>query len=76
MYIEDVATKTIHYIYDVDDNKHHVMKVEKIDNVTSGDAYIRLVRAIGACPPESVGGSPTTPTSSQPLQTPSTNCTI
>jgi hypothetical protein len=58
MYIEDVATKTVHYIYDVDDNWHHVMKVEKIDDVTSGEAYLRLVRAIGACPPESVGGFP------------------
>ena len=28
--LEDVGTKTIHYIYDFGDNWHHVIKVEKI----------------------------------------------
>ncbi len=56
--IEDVGTKTIHYIYDFGDNWHHVIKVEKIDDVMSGTDYPRLVRAIGACPPEDVGGFP------------------
>ena len=54
--IEDVGTKTIHYIYDFGDNWHHVIKIEKIDGSIAGAAYPRLVRAIGACPPEDVGG--------------------
>lgn len=56
--LEDVGTKTIHYIYDFGDNWHHVVKVEKIDDAIPGAAYPRLVRAIGACPPEDVGGFP------------------
>ena len=54
--LEDVGTKTIHYIYDFGDNWHHVIKVEKIDDARPGEGYPRLVRAIGACPPEDVGG--------------------
>jgi hypothetical protein len=56
--VEDVGTKTIHYIYDFGDNWHHVIKVEKIDDAMPGADYPRLVRAIGACPPEDVGGFP------------------
>jgi hypothetical protein len=54
--LEDVGTRTIHYIYDFGDDWHHVIKVEKIDNALPGAEYPRLVRAIGACPPEDVGG--------------------
>ncbi len=32
--LEDIGTKTIHYIYDFGDNWHHVVKVEKIDDAT------------------------------------------
>lgn len=56
--IEDTGTKTIHYIYDFGDNWHHVIRVEKIDDAIPGADYPRLVRAIGACPPEDVGGVP------------------
>ncbi|WP_246831585.1 plasmid pRiA4b ORF-3 family protein [Thioclava sp. L04-15] len=56
--LEDVGTRTIHYIYDFGDNWHHVIKVEKIDDAIPGVLYPRLVRAIGACPPEDVGGFP------------------
>ncbi|MFG6519346.1 plasmid pRiA4b ORF-3 family protein, partial [Sulfitobacter sp. 1A13496] len=42
--------------YDFGDNWHHVIKIEKIDGSIAGAAYPRLVRAIGACPPEDVGG--------------------
>jgi len=55
--LQDVGTKTIHYVYDFGDNWHHVIKVEKVDHPIPGAAYPRLVRAIGACPPEDVGGS-------------------
>ncbi|MFU8825763.1 plasmid pRiA4b ORF-3 family protein, partial [Yoonia sp.] len=56
--LEDAGSKTIHYIYDFGDNWHHVIKVEKIDDAMPGADYPRLVRAIGACPPEDVGGFP------------------
>ena len=52
------STTTIDYIYDFGDNWHHVIKVEKIDDAIPGGEYPRLVRAIGACPPEDVGGGP------------------
>ena len=35
-----------------------MIKVEKIDDAMPGAYYPRLVRAIGACPPEDVGGFP------------------
>ncbi len=35
-----------------------MIKVEKIDDAIPGAAYPRLVRAIGAGPPEDVGGFP------------------
>lgn len=56
--LEDIGTKTIHYIYDYGDNWHHVIKVEKIGDALPGAEFPRLVRAIGACPPEDVGGFP------------------
>jgi len=56
--LEDVGTKTIHYIYDFGDNWHHVIKVEKIDDAIPGADYPRLDRAIGACSPEDVGAFP------------------
>ena len=56
--LEDVGTKTIYFIYDFGDNWHHVIKVEKIDDAMPGADYPRLVRAIGARPPEDVGGFP------------------
>ncbi len=58
MRAEDVGTKTIHYIYDFGDNWHHVIKVEKNDDAIPGAVDLRSVRAIGACPPEDVGGFP------------------
>jgi len=56
--LEDVGTRTIHYIYDFGDDWHHVVTVEKIGDATPGAEYPRLVRATGACPPEDVGGPP------------------
>ncbi|WP_235858361.1 plasmid pRiA4b ORF-3 family protein, partial [Cereibacter sphaeroides] len=43
---------------DFGDNWHHVIRVEKIGDAIPGADYPRLVRAIGACPPEDVGGVP------------------
>lgn len=56
--IEDVGTKTIHYIDDFGDKWHYVIKVEKIDDAIPRADYPRLVRAIGACPPEDMSGFP------------------
>ena len=49
---------TFNWTYDFGDNWLHVIKVEKIDDAMPGADYPRLVRAIGACPPEDVGGFP------------------
>jgi len=73
--IEDVATKTIHYIYYFGDNRHHVIKIEKIDGSIAGAAYPRLVRVTGACPPEDVGGFPGYADFLKPWPTPSTKNT-
>lgn len=54
--MDDVGTKTIHYICDFGDNWHHMITVEKIDDASPGAGYPRLVRAIRACPPEDIGG--------------------
>ena len=56
--LEDVGTKTIHYIYDFGDDWHHVIKVDKIEAAVPGTKYPHLICAIGACPPEDVGGAP------------------
>lgn len=54
--IEDAGIQTIHYFYDFDDNWHLVIVVEEIDDAIVGAKYPHLVQAIGASPPEDVGG--------------------
>jgi len=56
--IEDIGTKTIHYIYDYGDNWDHTIKVERIGNAEPGALYPRLIKAEGRCPPEDIGGPP------------------
>lgn len=41
--LEDVGTKTVHYIYDFGDSWRHVVRVEKIDDAMPGAEYTRLV---------------------------------
>lgn len=54
--LEDTGTKTIHYLYDFGDGWDHVIRIERILDATPGMPYPRLLKAVGACPPEDVGG--------------------
>ena len=56
--MEDIGTKTIHYIYDYGDNWDHTIKIERIGNAEPGALYPRLIKAEGRCPPEDIGGPP------------------
>jgi Plasmid pRiA4b ORF-3-like protein len=54
--IEDVATKTLRYIYDFGDGWEHTIKVEQLTRPEPGALYPRLIVATGRCPPEDCGG--------------------
>jgi hypothetical protein len=54
--LEDVGTKTLHYLYDFGDGWHHTIKIERILNAIPGLDYPLLVAATGRCPLEDVGG--------------------
>jgi hypothetical protein len=46
------------YTYDMGDDWHHEIKVEKVSAPVSGTKYPRLTDGARACPPEDVGGVP------------------
>jgi len=52
------AGKTIVYTYDMGDDWHHEVKVEKVSAPVSGTKYPRLIDGARACPPEDCGGVP------------------
>jgi hypothetical protein len=54
--IEDVGTKTLHYIYDFGDGWKHTIKIEQLTDPEPGALYPRLIAATGRCPPEDCGG--------------------
>jgi len=54
--LEDVGTKTLHYLYDFGDGWEHTIKIERIDGAIPGVAYPCLLDAVGRCPPEDSGG--------------------
>lgn len=54
--LEDLGTKTLHYLYDFGDGWDHTIKIERILNAIPGLDYPVLVDAKGRCPPEDVGG--------------------
>ena len=56
--LEDTGAKTLHYTYDFGDNWEHTIKVERLVDPVPGALYPRLLKALGRCPPEDVGGSP------------------
>lgn len=56
--LEDIGTKTVHYVYDFGDHWDHVVRIERIDHAKPGDPYPKLLLAKGRCPPEDVGGPP------------------
>ncbi len=54
--IEDIGTKTLHYIYDFGDGWEHTIKVEQLTDPEPDALYPRLIAATGRCPPEDCGG--------------------
>ena len=56
--IEDTGIKTINYIYDFGDNWEHKIKIGKFSDPAPGELYPRLIKVIGRCPPEDIGGFP------------------
>jgi hypothetical protein len=54
--LEDVGTKTLHYLYDFGDGWEHTIKIERLADPGPGVLYPRLIEAKGRCPPEDVGG--------------------
>jgi hypothetical protein len=54
--LEDLGTKTLHYLYDFGDGWEHTIKIERSYAAAPGVLYPRLIDAVGRCPPEDVGG--------------------
>jgi hypothetical protein len=54
--LEDVGTKTLHYIYDFGDGWDHTIKVERLTEPSPNVIYPLLIDAAGRCPPEDIGG--------------------
>jgi hypothetical protein len=54
--LEDLGTKTLHYIYDFGDEWDHTIKIERILDSIPGLEYPHLIDAKGRCPLEDVGG--------------------
>ena len=54
--LEDLGTKTLHYLYDFGDGWEHTIKIERIDEAVPATLYPQLLEAVGRCPPEDVGG--------------------
>ena len=52
------AGKTIIYTYDMGDDWHHEVKVEKVASSVAGTKYPRLINGARSCPPEDCGGVP------------------
>ena len=56
--MEDIGTKTIHYVYDYGDNWDHTIRIERVGDAEPGKLYPCLIKAEGRCPPEDIGGAP------------------
>ncbi|GLS22446.1 hypothetical protein GCM10007874_54640 [Labrys miyagiensis] len=54
--LEDTGAKKLRYLYDFGDGWEHTVKIERIVDPQPNILYPRLVKAIGRCPPEDVGG--------------------
>jgi hypothetical protein len=52
------SRKKLSYTYDFGDSWEHELKIEKIFDASPDMALPALVDAVGACPPEDVGGAP------------------
>jgi hypothetical protein len=73
--LEDLGSKTLHYLYDFGGGWEHTIKIERIDQAIPGALYPRLLDASGRCPPEDVGGPWGYRSSSPPTPTPSISAT-
>ena len=56
--LEVTGAKTLHYIYDFDDNWECTVRIEGLFDQIPGTVYPRLIEASGRCPPEDVGDPP------------------
>lgn len=56
--LEDIAVKTLKYLYDFGDGWEHTIKIERVGPAERDATYPRLSEATGRCPPEDVGGPP------------------
>jgi hypothetical protein len=54
--LEDIAPKTLKYLYDFGDGWEHTIKIERLTTPEPGTLYPRLVEVSGRCPPEDCGG--------------------
>jgi hypothetical protein len=54
--LEDVAAKSLKYLYDFGDGWEHSVRTERITVAMPGIVYPRLIEATGRCPPEDVSG--------------------
>ncbi len=54
--LEDVAVKSLRYLYDFGDGWEHTIEIERLVDSEPGVSYPRLIEAAGRCPPEDVGG--------------------
>jgi hypothetical protein len=54
--LDDVGTKTLHYIYDFGDGWDHTIKVERLIDPFPSAIYPLLLEPVGRCPPEDIGG--------------------
>jgi hypothetical protein len=55
--LDQTGTRTIQYVYDFGDDWDHSIRIERVNEATPGMTYPRLLKAVGACPPEDVGGA-------------------
>jgi len=56
--LADAGRKTFNYLYDFGDSWSHSVKLEKTAPAVDGASTLRLLDAIGRCPPEDCGGAP------------------
>ncbi|HEX2942393.1 MAG TPA: plasmid pRiA4b ORF-3 family protein [Rhodopila sp.] len=56
--LADAGRKTFHYLYDFGDSWSHTVKLERVTPAVDGEPTIRLIDAVGRCPPEDCGGAP------------------
>jgi Plasmid pRiA4b ORF-3-like protein len=50
--VEDVSTKTVHYLYDFGDGWDHVITLDRFFENTDTTGLPMLIEAKGCCPPE------------------------